>query len=72
MQAAQDINVGGRLSRTQYQYTLQDANLNELNEWAPRVLDKLRGLPQLADLASDQQTSASTATRPRASASGRS
>jgi hydrophobe/amphiphile efflux-1 (HAE1) family protein len=62
MQAAQDINVGGRLARTQYQYTLQDANLNELNEWAPRMLDRLRGLPQLADLASDQQTSASTAT----------
>ena len=62
MQAAQDINVGGRLSRTQYQFTLQDANLNELNEWAPRLLDKLRTLPELTDLATDQQTSASTAT----------
>ncbi|MBI3513502.1 MAG: multidrug efflux RND transporter permease subunit [Proteobacteria bacterium] len=62
MQAAQDINVGGRLSRTQYQYTLQDANLDELNDWAPRMLDRLRELPQLADLASDQQTRASTAT----------
>jgi len=62
MQAAQDINVGGRLSRTQYQFTLQDADLNELNEWAPRVLDKMRTLPQLTDLATDQQTSASTAT----------
>jgi HAE1 family hydrophobic/amphiphilic exporter-1/multidrug efflux pump len=62
MQAAQDINVGGRLARTQYQYTLQDANLNELNEWAPRMLDKLRELPELADLATDQQTRASTAT----------
>ena len=41
LQAAQDVNVGGRLSRTQFQYTLQDANLDELNEWAPRVLEKL-------------------------------
>jgi hydrophobe/amphiphile efflux-1 (HAE1) family protein len=62
MQAAQDINVGGRLARTQYQYTLQDANLNELNEWAPRMLEKLKQLPELTDLATDQQTSASTAT----------
>src|SRR5277367_4382210 len=38
MQAAQDLNVGGRTSRTQYQYTLQDSNIDELNEWAPKVL----------------------------------
>jgi hydrophobe/amphiphile efflux-1 (HAE1) family protein len=62
MQAAQDINVGGRVARTQYQYTLQDADLNELNLWAPRMLDKLRTLPQLQDLATDQQVSATTAT----------
>jgi HAE1 family hydrophobic/amphiphilic exporter-1/multidrug efflux pump len=62
MQAAQDVNVGGRLARTQFQYTLQDANLDELNEWAPRVLEKMQGLPQLADVASDQQTRATTAT----------
>jgi len=62
LQAAQDINVGGRLSRTQYQYTLQDANLAELNTWAPRLLDKLRTLPQLADLATDQQSNGATAT----------
>ena len=37
MQAGQDINVGGRLARTQYQYTLTDANLDELNEWAPQA-----------------------------------
>jgi HAE1 family hydrophobic/amphiphilic exporter-1 len=61
MQAGQDINVGGRLSRTQYQYTLTSANLDELNTWAPRLLERLRGLPQLADLASDQQNSANTA-----------
>jgi HAE1 family hydrophobic/amphiphilic exporter-1/multidrug efflux pump len=58
LQVAQDINVGGRLARTQYQYTLQDANLDELNEWAPRMLDKLRTLPQLQDVASDQQSNA--------------
>jgi hydrophobe/amphiphile efflux-1 (HAE1) family protein len=58
LQASQDINVGGRLSRTQYQYTLQDANLGELNQWAPRVLDKFKSLPELQDVASDQQTSA--------------
>jgi len=58
LQASQDINVGGRLSRTQYQYTLQDANLGELNLWAPRVLDKFKSLHELQDVASDQQTSA--------------
>jgi len=57
LQAAQDINVGGRTSRTQYQYTLQDSDLDELNEWAPRLLEKLQKLPQLRDVASDQQTS---------------
>jgi hydrophobe/amphiphile efflux-1 (HAE1) family protein len=58
LQVAQDINVGGRLARTQYQYTLQDADLAELNEWAPRMLEKLKTLPQLQDVASDQQTNA--------------
>jgi HAE1 family hydrophobic/amphiphilic exporter-1 len=58
MQAAQDVNVGGRASRTQFQYTLQDdANLDELSEWAPKVLEKLKSLPMLRDVASDQQTS---------------
>ncbi|AVA32730.1 efflux RND transporter permease subunit [Cupriavidus metallidurans] len=61
LQAGQDINVGGRLSRTQYQYTLTDANLAELNDWAPRVLERFRQLPQLADVASDQQNSAAAA-----------
>jgi hydrophobe/amphiphile efflux-1 (HAE1) family protein len=59
LQAAQDLNVGGRLSRTQYQYTLQDANLEELNEWAPRLLAELQKLPQLRDVASDQQNQGS-------------
>jgi HAE1 family hydrophobic/amphiphilic exporter-1 len=57
LQAAQDLNVGGRTSRTQYQYTLQDSNIDELNEWAPRLLAKLEKLPQLRDVASDQQSS---------------
>ncbi len=57
MQASQDLNVGGRLTRTQYQYTLQDANLEELNQWAPRLLGELKKLPQLRDVASDQQNS---------------
>ena len=55
LQAAQDINVGGRQSRTQFQYTLQDADISVLHEWSPKVLDKLRSLPELRDVASDQQ-----------------
>jgi HAE1 family hydrophobic/amphiphilic exporter-1 len=62
LQAAQDITVGGRASRTQYQYTLQDANLDELVEWAPKMLDKLKSLPQLQDVATDLQTSGETVT----------
>jgi HAE1 family hydrophobic/amphiphilic exporter-1 len=57
MQAAQDLNVGGRASRTQYQYTLQDSDINELNDWAPKLLAALQKLPMLRDVASDQQTS---------------
>ncbi|MGH8745293.1 MAG: efflux RND transporter permease subunit, partial [Burkholderiales bacterium] len=55
LQSAQDVNVGGRTARTQYQYTLEDVDLDELNQWAPKVLAKLRTLPQLQDVASDQQ-----------------
>ena len=51
LQAAQDINVGGRLARTQYQYTLQSADLAELYDWSPRILAKMRDLPMLRDLA---------------------
>jgi HAE1 family hydrophobic/amphiphilic exporter-1 len=58
LQAAQDINVGGRFSRTQYQYTLTDADISELGTWAPRILERLRALPQLTDVVSDQQTAA--------------
>jgi len=56
LQSAQDLNVGGRLSRTQYQYTLLDPDLDELNEWAPKLLGKMKALPQLRDVATDQQT----------------
>ncbi len=74
MQAPQDINVGGRLSRTQYQYTVTDTNLDELNTWAPRLLEGLRRVPELTDVASDQQNAAAAATltidRARASSFG--
>ena len=58
LQSVQDVRMGGRGARTQYQYTLQDANLDELNQWAPRVFDTLKALPELRDVASDQQTNA--------------
>ena len=62
LQASQDLNVGGRLARTQYQYTLQDSNFNELKTWAPRIADKLKALPQLRDVATDQQANGGTLT----------
>jgi HAE1 family hydrophobic/amphiphilic exporter-1 len=62
LQAAQDIRVGGRLSKTEYQYTLQDANLAELNEWSPKILDKLQSLSMLRDVTTDQQMSGTAAT----------
>jgi multidrug efflux pump len=55
MQSAQDLTIGGRQSQAQYQYTLQGENLQDLNTWAPRLLQKLRTLPQLRDINSDQQ-----------------
>jgi hydrophobe/amphiphile efflux-1 (HAE1) family protein len=58
LQPSQDITVGGRISRGQFQYTLQDADLNELNTWAPRMLEKLKTLPELADVSTDQQGNA--------------
>ncbi len=53
LQAAQDINVGARIARGSFQYTLQDTNIEELNEWSQKLLDKLKTLPQLADVTSD-------------------
>jgi multidrug efflux pump subunit AcrB len=62
MQSAQDINVGARPARTLFQYTLQDANVDELNQWAPKVYEKLKSLPQLTGVATDQQTGGATLT----------
>jgi HAE1 family hydrophobic/amphiphilic exporter-1 len=56
MQAAQDITIGARVSKTQYQYTLVDVDSDELDHWAPMLLKKLQTLPQLTDVASDQQS----------------
>ncbi|MDB6124106.1 MAG: acriflavine resistance protein [Pedosphaera sp.] len=56
MQSVQDVQIDSRVSRTQYQYTLQDADEAELGEWAPKLLAKLSSLPELSDVASDQQT----------------
>ncbi|HVY17770.1 MAG TPA: multidrug efflux RND transporter permease subunit [Rhodopila sp.] len=62
LQAAQDIRVGARLTKTEFQYTLQDADFNELFGWAPKVLAKLKTLPMLRDVTSDQQTGGTTLT----------
>jgi multidrug efflux pump len=55
MQPAQDIRVGGRSSNAQYQYTLTSDNLQELYEWAPKLLAKLKTVPNLLDVNTDQQ-----------------
>ncbi len=55
LQSAQELTIGGRWGNAQYQYTLQSANLDDLNNWAPRLLQKLRTLPELRDQNSDQQ-----------------
>ena len=62
LQAAQDVTVGGRAARTQYQYTLQDSDFDELNQWAPKMLAKMQALPELRDVASDQETAGTTLT----------
>jgi multidrug efflux pump len=56
MQPVQDLTVEDRVSRTQYQYSLEDPNADELNTWTTRFVDKLKTLPQLQDVATDQQT----------------
>jgi hydrophobe/amphiphile efflux-1 (HAE1) family protein len=56
MRAYQDITVGGRISSSQYQYTLSSENLNDLLEWAPRVEAAMEKIPEIGDIASDQQT----------------
>ncbi|MGC2276257.1 MAG: multidrug efflux RND transporter permease subunit [Candidatus Binatus sp.] len=57
MQAVQDLRIGGRSSNAQYQFTLQSDDLKELNQWAPKVLKKLRTVKILTDVSSDQQNS---------------
>ncbi len=54
MQAAQDITIGGRVSKTMYQYTLNDADPGELNHWAGLFLDRIKALPGITDVATDQ------------------
>ena len=60
LQVRQDITVGGRLSRTQYQYTLQDADSAELSHWSSIMQQKLSSMPQLQDVATDEQLSGLT------------
>jgi len=62
LQSAQDVRVGGRASRTQYQYTLVGSDPGALNEWAPKMLAKMQALPALRDVASDAQTQGTTLT----------
>ncbi len=57
MQAVQDLTVEDRVSRTQYQYTLEDPDPRELNFWTAKLMAKLQAIPELRDLATDQQTS---------------
>ncbi len=62
LQPIPDVRVGARLAKTEFQYTLQDANLDELYQWAPKILNKLQSLPMLRDVTSDQQNGGTTAT----------
>jgi hydrophobe/amphiphile efflux-1 (HAE1) family protein len=62
MQVRQDIQVGGRVSAAQYQYTLQAPDVKQLNHWAQVLTQRLSALPQLTDVTSDQQASATSAT----------
>jgi multidrug efflux pump len=55
MLPVQDLTVEDRVSRTQFQYSIEDADVKELSEWTPRLVDKLGHLPELRDVASDQQ-----------------
>jgi multidrug efflux pump len=58
MQPVQDLTVEDRVSRTQFQYTLEDPDADELNQWTSRLVDKMKTLPELRDVATDQQTGA--------------
>jgi len=61
MQPIQDLSVEDRVSSTEYQYTLEDANADELNLWTTRMVEKMQALPELRDVATDQQTHGSQA-----------
>jgi hydrophobe/amphiphile efflux-1 (HAE1) family protein len=58
MQAGQDVQIGGRLTQTEYQYTVTDTDTEELNHWAPIIEQEMQKMPELQDVASDQQISA--------------
>ena len=62
LQAAQDVRVGGRVARTQYQYTMEGADADELNNFAPKMLARLQTLPELRGVASDQEIAGTTLT----------
>jgi multidrug efflux pump len=62
MQPVQDIRIGGRMSNTQYQYTLSADNLKDLNVWAPKLVEAFRDIPELRDVNSDQQTNGKEST----------
>jgi hydrophobe/amphiphile efflux-1 (HAE1) family protein len=62
MQPAQDVSVGARLTKTLYQYTLEDSDQTELNRWAPKILAQMRKIPLLTDVTSDQENSGTTET----------
>jgi len=55
MQPVQDLSIEDRVSRTQYQYSIEDTDSNELAQWAPRLVEQFKALPQLRDVATDQQ-----------------
>src|ERR1700741_4526612 len=62
MQVRQDIQMGGRVTATQYQYTLQDGDIAELTRWSQLLLEKFSSMPQLRDVSSDAQSLASNIT----------
>src|ERR1700753_1040749 len=55
LHAAQDVRVGGRAARTQYQFPLQSPDMDQLNTWAPKLLARMKPMPELRDVATDQQ-----------------
>ena len=62
LQPVQDLRIGGRISNALYQFTIQGGDLAELNDWGQRVLQKMRSIPQLVDVSSDQQNKGQQAT----------